>query len=320
MTDQIFSMGTSFNASGGSGEPSVVADEGTASAIKDSDTAHFMVDVIEASRAAPVIVEFWAPWCGPCKQLMPLLEKAVKETSGKVRMVKVDIDTNQQLAAQMRIQSVPAVFAFSDGQPVDGFMGVQPDSEVRAFVKRLAESFGGEAAKLEELVTAGEQAAEQHEYDGAAQFFGHALQLSPENGRAIAGMAKVYIAIGDLENARQLLDVVPPALVNDPHLSSAMAALSVAETPVDDGEISRLSDALSANETDMQTRLNLSIALNAAGRSEEALDHLMWIIERDREWNDAAARKQLLNFFEAWGPKNELTLAGRRRLSSVLFA
>lgn len=317
MTNQTFSMGTSFNAGG---TATVAQTTPSASQIvKDSNTANFMSDVIEASKSVPVLVDFWAPWCGPCKQLGPLLEKIVTEAGGKIHLVKVDIDANQQLAQQMRIQSIPAVFAFADGQPVDGFMGALPESELRAFVEKVLSSHGGQAEQVEQLLTAAEAAMETDTAQ-ALQMFGQVAQLEPENGRAIAGMVKAHIAADDLDSARELLAVIPPALVNDSHVSGALAALTVAETPVDDGEIARLGEAVSADESDYQSRLDLSVALNAAGQGEAALDHLMWLIEKDRAWNDDAARKQLLLFFEAWGPTHELTLSGRRRLSSILFA
>ncbi len=317
MTNQTFSMGTSFNAGG-----TAPVAQGTPSAtqvVKDSDTANFMSDVIEASKSVPVLVDFWAPWCGPCKQLGPLLEKIVTEAGGKIHLVKVDIDANQQLAQQMRIQSIPAVFAFADGQPVDGFMGALPESELRAFVEKVLSSHGGQAEQVEQLLEAAEAAMET-DTGQAMAMFEQVAQFEPENGRAIAGMVKAHIAADNLDAARELLAVMPPALVNDVHVSGALAALTVAETPVDDGEIARLNETVSADEADYQSRLDLSVALNAAGQGEAALDHLMWLIEKDRAWSDEAARKQLLLFFEAWGPTHELTLSGRRRLSSILFA
>jgi len=311
-------MGTSFNAGGDT--PAAQTTASTTQLIKDSDTRNFMTDVIEASKSVPVMVDFWAPWCGPCKQLGPLLEKIVTEAGGKILLVKVDIDSNQELAQQMRIQSIPAVFAFADGQPVDGFMGALPESEIRAFVDKVISGHGGQAEQVEQLLEAAEAALASDDTEQAMQMFGQVLQLEPENGRAIAGLAKAHIAIDDLEGARELLAVIPPALVDDKHISGALAALTVAETPVDDGEITRLGEAVNADEDNYQSRLDLSIALNAAGQEEAALDHLMWLIEKDRAWNDDAARKQLLLFFEAWGPTHELTLSGRRRLSSILFA
>ena len=318
MTNQTFSMGTSFNA----GSDTTAAQTGTSTPqlIKESDTRNFMSDVIDASKSVPVLVDFWAPWCGPCKQLGPLLEKIVSEAGGKILLVKVDIDKNQQLAQQMRIQSIPAVFAFADGQPIDGFMGALPESEIRTFVDKIIAGHGSQVEQVAQLLEAAEDALAKDAAQQAMQMFAQALELEPENGRAIAGLAKAHIALDELDAARELLAVIPPSLVDDNHISGALAALTVAETTVDDGELARLSTAVEANEADYQARLDLSVALNAAGQEEAALDHLMWLIEKDRSWNDDAARKQLLLFFEAWGPTHELTLAGRRRLSSILFA
>jgi len=318
MTNQTFSMGTSFNAGSDTTAPQTSAS--ATRLIRDSDTHNFMSDVIEASKSVPVLVDFWAPWCGPCKQLGPQLEKIVTEAGGKVLLVKIDIDSNPQLAQQMRIQSIPAVFAFADGKPVDGFMGALPESEIRTFVDKVIAGHGGQAEQVEQLLEAAEAALASDTTEQAMQMFVQILELEPENGRAIAGLVKANIAIGDLDAARELLAVIPPSLVDNTHVSGALAALTVAETPVDDGELVRLSEAVLADEADYQSRLELSTALNAAGRQEAALDHLMWLIEKDRAWNEDAARKQLLLFFEAWGPAHELTLSGRRRLSSILFA
>ncbi len=239
-------MGTSFNAGGDPPAPENGAP--AAQLIKESNTANFMSDVIETSKSVPVLVDFWAPWCGPCKQLGPLLEKIVTEAGGKIHLVKVDIDANQQLAQQMRIQSIPAVFAFADGQPVDGFMGALPESELRTFIDKIISSHGGQAEQVGQLLEAAEAALETEAVEQAMAMFEQVLQLEPENGRAIAGMAKAYIAAGDLDGARELLAVIPPALVDDSHISGALAALTVAETPVDDEEITRLGEAVAANE------------------------------------------------------------------------
>ncbi len=287
--------------------------------IKDSDTRSFMVDVVETSRKVPVIVDFWAPWCGPCKQLGPMLEKLVKQANGKVRMVKVNVDENQQLAAQMRVQSIPAVFAFVDGQPVDGFMGALPESQIKQFIDRLG-SQGGMAEEIEAAVAAGREALAQNNLAEAAQIFAQVLGADRENAGAIAGLAKCQIASGDLEQAKATLALVPPAKANDAEVISAKAALELAATPVDHGEIANLTRAIEANAEDHQSRLDLAVALNAAGKKQEALDHLLHIVRRKRDWNEEAARKQLVKFFEAWGPKDEFTLQGRRKLSSILFS
>jgi len=287
--------------------------------IKDTDTRTFMADVIEMSRKVPVIVDFWAPWCGPCKQLGPMLEKAVTQANGKVRLVKINVDENQQLAGQMRVQSIPAVFAFVDGQPVDGFMGALPESQIKQFIDRLG-SQGGMAEEIEAVVTAGREALAQNDLAQAAQIFAQVLGADREHPGAIAGLAKCQIASGELEQAKATLALVPPAKVNDPEVISAKAALELAATPVDHGEIANLTRAIEANADDHQARLDLAVALNAAGKKQEALDHLLHIVRRKRDWNEEAARKQLVKFFEAWGPKDEFTLQGRRKLSSILFA
>lgn len=287
--------------------------------IKDTDTRTFMADVIEMSRKVPVIVDFWAPWCGPCKQLGPMLEKLVQQANGKVRLVKINVDENQQLAGQMRVQSIPAVFAFVDGQPVDGFMGALPESQIKQFIDRLG-SQGGMAEEIEAAVTAGREALAQNDLGQAAQIFAQVLGVDREHAGAIAGLAKCQIASGDLDQAKATLALVPPAKANDPEVVSAKAALELAATPVDHGEIANLTRSLEANADDHQSRLDLAVALNAAGKKAEALDHLLYIVRRKRDWNEEAARKQLVKFFEAWGPKDEFTLQGRRKLSSILFS
>jgi len=286
--------------------------------IKDSSTASFMADVIEASRQVPVLVDFWAPWCGPCKQLGPALEKVVREARGAVKLVKINVDENQQLAAQMRIQSIPAVFAFVDGQPVDGFMGALPESELKAFVKRLGGN--GREAEIAAFLAEAETALAAGDHDRAAQIYGAVLQADREHAGAAAGLAKCQIAAGDLDGAERTLALVPPAKAGDPAVAGARAALELARNPVDLSEIDRLLAAVAADPSAHQARLDLAVALNAAGRKDEAVDQLVASIKRQRDWNEEAARKQLVKFFEAWGPKDEMTLAGRRKLSSVLFA
>jgi putative thioredoxin len=287
--------------------------------IKDSNTQNFMQDVIEPSRTTPVIVDFWAPWCGPCKQLGPALEKVVKQANGKVRMVKINVDENQQLAQQMRIQSIPAVYAFVNGQPVDGFMGALPESQLKQFVDRLGGQ-GSMAEEIEAAVAEARAAFEQQDYQTAAQIFAQVLQVDRENAGAIAGLARCQIAVGDLENAQATLALVPPAKANDPEILSAKAQLELALNPVDTSEVGTLKAKIEKNPDDFQARLDLAILLNGTGDRAEATDQLIYIIKKMRTWDDEAARKQLVKFFEAWGPKDEFTLAGRRKLSSVLFA
>jgi putative thioredoxin len=287
--------------------------------IKDSDTKRFMADVIEASRKVPVLVDFWAPWCGPCKQLTPALEKVVKQANGKVRLVKVNIDENQQLAGQLRIQSIPTVYAFVDGQPVDAFMGALPESQLKQFIDRIGGQ-GSFAEELEAAVAAGREALVEKDYGAAAQIFAQVLQADRENAGALAGLARCQIETSDLDNAKATLALVPPAKASDPEVLSVKASLDLALNPVDLSELGALARAVEKDAEDHQSRYDLAVALAGSGRREEALDHLLTIVRKKRDWNEEAARKQLVKFFEAWGPKDELTLQGRRKLSSLLFS
>ena len=287
--------------------------------IKESSTEGFMRDVIEPSRQLPVIVDFWAPWCGPCKQLGPALEKVVRQANGKVRMVKINIDENQQLAKQMRIQSIPAVYAFVNGQPVDGFMGALPESQLKQFVDRLGGQ-GSMAEEIEAAATDARAAMEQEDFQTAAQIFAQILQADREHAGAIAGLAICQLAMGDLENAEATLALVPPAKANDPEILSAMAQLELALNPVDLSAAATLQAQIDREPDNFQARIDLAVLLNSTGQREEATDHLIHAIRKMRSWNDEAARKQLVKFFEAWGPKDEFTLAGRRKLSSLLFS
>ncbi|MFO1088913.1 MAG: thioredoxin [Hyphomicrobiales bacterium] len=286
--------------------------------VKESSTRTFMADVIETSRQVPVIVDFWAPWCGPCKQLGPALEKVVREAKGAVRMVKINVDENQQLAAQMRIQSIPAVFAFVDGQPVDGFMGALPDAELKKFVARLAKS--GIGAQIEEVLAEADGLLAAGDAENAAKAYAEVLGADRENARAIAGLARCQIASGDLEGTKVTIGLAQGALANDPAIAGARAALELAANPVDLSEVTRLTEAVEKDPADLQARFDLAMALNAANRRDEALDHLLTIVRKKRDWNDDGARKQLVKLFEAWGPKDELTVAGRKKLSSILFS
>ena len=290
--------------------------------VKDANTASFMADVIEASKTVPVIVDFWAPWCGPCKQLGPMLEKLVLAEKGKVRMVKINVDENQELAGQMRVQSIPAVFAFSGGQPIDGFMGALPESQLKQFIARLLSQGGGGAADpLAAMLAAASEAIAEGDVAMAGDLYAAILQAERENVEAIAGLAMVRLTLGDAAGAEATLGLAPPAKANDPAILRVRAAMELAAKPaVDMSGLGVMSEAVALNPADHQARFDYALALHQAGMRAEAIEELITIIRRERGWNDEAARKQLVQFFEAWGPKDEMTLLGRRKLSSVLFS
>ena len=308
-------------------EPAQNQASGASPHIKDSGLETFAADVLEASREVPVIVDFWAPWCGPCKQLGPALEKAVTEANGAVKLVKVNIDENPEIAQQLRIQSIPTVFAFKNGQPVDGFMGALPDSQVQAFVTALASGggeghdhgHGGPEHAAEVLAIAGEALA-AGDIGTAAQAYGHVLQDMPGEPRAVAGLATCYLKSGDVERARTTLQLVRPDGVNDEAIRAVEAELKLQANPLPRGEIEVLRAKLAADETNHQARFDLALALDAGGERESAIAELLELVRRDRKWNEDAARTQLLTMFEAMGATDPRTIEARRKLSGLLFS
>jgi len=281
--------------------------------VRDTTTQGFLKDVIEESRRQPVLVDFWAPWCGPCKQLGPALERAVTAAKGAVKLVKIDIDQNPAYAGQLRVQSIPAVFAFADGRPVDGFTGALPESEVKRFVEKLAKK-GGDP--LVEMLDMARESLALGDIGGAAQAYAQVLQADPNNLKALGGLAKVYQQSGDLERAAEIVEMAGPE-AHDPDLDSVRAALAlVADAP---SETAEFEARIAADPDDHEARFALAKALAGSGRMAEAVDELLEILRRDRAWNDEAARKQVLTIFEAAGPMSEVAKAGRRKLSAVLF-
>ena len=285
--------------------------------VKDVTSQSFRQDVLSESQRQPVLVDFWAPWCGPCKQLAPALEKVVREAGGKVKLVKMNIDEHPDIAGQMGIQSIPAVIAFQKGQPIDGFMGALPESRIRQFVERLVGPVGDPTAELlaeaVKLAAAGDAA-------GAADLYAALLQKDPANQKALGGLAKLYVDMGELEQAREILGAVAAGAKEDPALAAARAALDNAEQAASLGDLAPLTAKVAADPADHQARFDLAVALNARNKRVEAADELLAIIRKERGWNEEAARKQLLQFFEAWGPMDAATVAARRKLSAALFS
>ena len=289
-----------------------------ADVVKDTTTQGFMKDVIEESKHQPVLVDFWAPWCGPCKQLTPVLEKAVKAAKGKVKLTKMNIDEHPAIPGQMGIQSIPAVIAFSNGQPVDGFMGALPESQVMAFLERMTKGTVG--AEEKDLLKVADTTLAEGNAAGAAELYAQILAADSSNVQALAGLARCYVGTGALDQAKQTLALVPEAKRNDAAVAAARAALEVAEQAKSIGPVADLEQKVLANPLDHQARFDLAVALNANGKREDAVKHLMEIVKRDRKWNDDGARKQLVQFFEAWGATDPATVEGRKRLSSLLFS
>ena len=289
-----------------------------ASVVSETTTQGFVKDVIEESKRQPVLVDFWAPWCGPCKQLTPILEKAVKAAKGKVKLAKMNIDEHPAIPGQMGIQSIPAVIAFANGQPVDGFMGALPESQVIAFLERVTKSKIG--AEDQDMLKAADAALAAGSAADAAGLYGQLLAQDGGNVAALAGLARCYVQTGALEQAKQTLNLVPEAKHNEAPVAAARAALEVAEQAKSVGPIDELEKKVAANPLDHQARFDLAAALNAKGKRAEAANHLIEIVKRDRKWNEDGARKQLVQFFEAWGPTDAATVEGRKRLSSILFS
>ena len=295
--------------------------------VRDSSDRAFKADVLDASLEAPVLVDFWAPWCGPCRALSPNIEKVVKEKAGRIRLVKINIDENPAIAGQLGVQSIPAVFAFAGGRPVDAFMGNIPESEIQRFADKVIAAAGpGQppAGSLEEQIgqalEAGRNALAAGDLNAAAQIFGMVLQHQPENAEAIIGMARVYLAAGEPDQAQAVLDTLKEPQPKNEDYVSLVAALKLAGEAAELSAIAELEQKLAQDADDHQSRFDLALALNAEGRRADAAEQLVALIRRDRTWNEDAARRKLLEFFEAWGPKDPATLKGRRLLSALLFS
>jgi len=290
--------------------------ETSASLIKDTTTANFNADVLTESARQPVLVDFWAPWCQPCKQLAPILEKAVKAAAGKVKLVKMNIDQYPEIPGRLGVRSIPAVIAFQRGQPIDGFMGALPEREVIGFIERLAgpiEDTGERLAEAESLAATGDE-------EGARHIYTAVLAENPGEPAAVAGLAKLYLAAGEIERAKKTLALVASDGDNHPSILAARASLDLAEQAASLGDSAELLEAIVANPDDHQARFNHALSLNARHRRAEAAAELLEIIRRDRAWNDDGARKQLLQFFESWGSTDPATIGARKKLSSLLFA
>ena len=286
--------------------------------VKDTTTAGFAKDVVEASKSALVLVDFWAPWCGPCKQLTPIIEKVVKSYGGKVRLVKINIDEHPAIAGQLRVQSIPTVYAFRDGKPLDGFQGAQPESGVKAFIDRLLGDAAGD--DLTQALEAAEQAFAANELQTAAEIYAAVLQQEAQNPVALAGLARCYLTSGDIARAEQTMALVAPDKRETPAVKAVLAAIELAKHAETAGDATELAAKVDANPADHQARIDYALALAAGGKKDDAVAQLIEAIRRDRKWNEEAARKQLVKFFEAWGFKDPAAVEGRKKLSSVLFA
>jgi len=314
-------MQTSFS---GNGALSGGTPAGAADVVKDGTDASFMADVIEASRTVPVLVDFWAPWCGPCKQLGPTIEKVVRAAKGKVKLVKIDTDKNPMVAGQLRVQSIPAVYAFFQGRPVDGFVGALPESQIKQFVDRLVQAAGAQGGADEPdigtILAEAKAMLDAGDIQSAAGIYNEVLQVEPENAAAFAGLLRCLIAAGQPDRARQMMEQAPPAIAKSPELAAVKSQLDLAEQAAQAGPVPELMNKVAKDPNDHQSRYDLALALYAAGKNEAAVEELLEIVRREREWNEQAARKQLLKLFEAFGPTDKLTVMARRKLSSILFS
>lgn len=288
--------------------------------IKDTTTAAFSADVIAESKKQPVLVDFWAPWCGPCKQLTPILEKAVQAAGGRVKLVKMNIDDHPAIAGQLGIQSIPAVIAFSDGKPVDGFMGALPESKVKEFIDKISSPNGGRDEAIKDALAAAAQMVESADFEQAGQIYSAVLAEVPDHLAALAGLANCLIELGDIQTAQATLDMVPPAGKEDAGVRAAQAKIALALQVAELGDPTALEARLEANPADHQARYDLAMILNAKDQRDEAADHLLAIMKADRNWNEDGARKQLLQFFDAWGAGDPASMSARRKLSSLLFS
>ncbi len=289
--------------------------------IKDSSDAEFVADVIEASKEIPIIVDFWAPWCGPCKQLGPTLEKVVSEAAGAVKLVKIDIDQNPQIAQQLRVQSIPAVYAFHQGRPVDGFQGSLPESQLKEFIKKLTDAAGStQTSPIDEALEQAKVCIEAGDSGQAEALLEQILQHAPDNADAKISLARLSLDNEQLERAQNLIGELDNEVKKSPEAVSLISALALAERAGEAGDLAALKSKVDNNSADHQSRLDLAVALFGHGQKEEAINELLESIRKDRKWNEEAARKQLLEFFEAMGPVDDLTISGRRKLSSILFS